>query len=359
MTISFILTAVAAAASATAPATAPPLRMNDIQVVGTHNSYKLSLSPQLHAALAARNSKLADALDYGHRPLAEQLDQGARTLELDVNYDPEGGYYDDGRQDPELMTPGFKVLHMAFSDSATSCTHLTQCLREIVAWSVAHPDHVPIMLMFNAKETADEAHGKPALRFTEKAFDALDAEIRSVVPRTMLVLPDDVQGRYPTLRDAVLAGHWPSLDMARGKIFFALDEPAEKVAIYRGPRRSLEGRVFFINTDENSPAAAYLTINDPIGEAERIRRDVAAGFIVRTRADADTWEARRGDLSRYRAALTSGAQYISTDYLFEDPRLPGYRITLPGGAVARCNSVRTASGCPAPLEHHPLPAIPR
>ncbi|HUD28461.1 MAG TPA: Ca2+-dependent phosphoinositide-specific phospholipase C [Novosphingobium sp.] len=336
--MSFLAIALASAAASALPSAATG--MNDIQVVGTHNSYKQAMSEDVHAAIAARSEKLAQALDYAHRPLSEQLDHGARQLEIDVNYDPRGGYYAKGKNDAELLKPGFKVLHMAFSDAASSCERLVTCLAEIRRWSDAHPGHAPLMLMFNAKEDADEAHGKPALRFDEKAFDALDREILAAIPREKLILPDDVQGRYPTLREAVLAGNWPKLEAARGKIFFALDEHEAKVAIYRGKRKSLEGRVFFVNTDENSPAAAYLTINDPIAEGERIARDVKAGFIVRTRADADTWEARAGTLARLRAALASGAQYISTDYLFEDPRLPGYRVALPQGATLRCSPVR-------------------
>lgn len=330
---------VLAAAAATAQP-APVLKMNDIQVVGTHNSYKQAMSAQVRARIAAKSEKLEQALDYAHRPLTEQLDHGARQLEIDVNYDPEGGYYAKGKADAELRKPGFKVLHMAFSDAASSCERLVACLSEIRKWSDGHPGHAPIMLMFNAKEDADEEHGKPARRFDEAAFDALDREILATIPRDKLILPDDVQGRYPTLREAVLAGNWPSLQAARGKIFFALDEPEAKVAIYRGKRKSLEGRVFFVNTDENSPAAAYLTINDPIAEGARIARDVKAGFIVRTRADADTWEARAGTLARLRAALASGAQYISTDYLWEDPRLPGYRVALPQDATVRCSPAR-------------------
>lgn len=326
-------------AAAVMQAPAEP-KMNDIQVVGTHNSYKQAMSDDVRARITAHSEKLAQALDYAHRPLAEQLDRGARQLEIDVNYDPKGGYYAKGAGDAELLKPGFKVLHMAFSDAASSCERLVTCLAQIRDWSNAHPDHAPIMLMFNAKEDADLEHNKPAMRFDDKAFDALDREILSVIPRGKLILPDDVQGRYPTLRDAVLAGNWPTLSAARGKIFFALDEHEEKVAIYRGKRKSLEGRVFFVNTDENSPAAAYLTINDPIAEGDRIARDVKAGYIVRTRADADTWEARNGTLGRLRAALVSGAQYISTDYLWEDARLPGYRVALPGEATVRCNPVR-------------------
>ena len=72
-----------------------------------------------------------------------------------------------------------------------------------------------------------------------------------------------VQGSYPTLRDAVHAQGWPSLGAARGKVLFLLEDTKEKVALYRGDRRSLEGRVMFIGTDANSPAAGFVTVEDP------------------------------------------------------------------------------------------------
>lgn len=324
-----------------------PVRSNDISVVGTHNSYKQAMPPATMVKLRALNPKMADALDYAHRSLAEQLDAGARQLEIDVNYDPMGGHYAKGSNDPKLLQPGFKVLHIPGIDNSSSCVLLTECLTQIRDWSAKHPDHVPIMLMFNAKDEQNAARGGiDALPFTEAAYDALDAEIRSVMTPAMLIVPDDVQGRYPTLRDAVLADHWPTLDKARGRFLFALDEPPAKVAVYRGARKSLEGRVFFINTDENSPAAGYLTLNDPIADGARIKRDVAAGYLVRTRADANTKEARGNDTRPRDAALASGAQYISTDYLWPDPRFAGgYRVRLPGGRVARCNPVRRPAGC--------------
>jgi hypothetical protein len=115
---------------------------------------------------------------------------------------------------------------------------------------------------------------------------------------------------------------------------FALDETPEKVAIYRGAR-FLEGRVMFINTDEQSPAAAYLTLNRPVDDGERIARDVRAGFLVRTRADEGTWQARGNDLAHRDIALHSGAQAVSTDYLWADPRFAGgYTVSLPSRAPA-------------------------
>jgi hypothetical protein len=93
--------------------------------------------------------------------------------------------------------------------------------------------------------------------------------------------------------------------------------------------------VLFPNVEETSPDAAYITLNDPAKQAERIRAAVAQGLIVRTRADADTLEARRNDVSRQAAAFSAGAQYVSTDYMQPDPRFSSYRAALPGGGAAR------------------------
>ncbi|WP_373458579.1 Ca2+-dependent phosphoinositide-specific phospholipase C [Sphingomonas faeni] len=43
--------------------------------------------------------------------------------------------------------------------------------------------------------------------------------------------------------------------------------------------------------------------------------------------------------------MAGGAQYVSTDYLWPDPRLPSsYHVALPGGLIARCNPVRRPKG---------------
>ena len=154
-----------------------------------------------------------------------------------------------------------------------------------------------------------------------------------------------MQGKHATLREAVLADGWPKLGKARGRVFFALDEAPDKVAIYRGKRRSLEGRKMFVNIDESSPAAAYITLNEPLQDAKRIRAAVEAGFIVRTRADADTLEAREGKTERRETALGSGAQYVSTDYMQPDPRFPGYSARLPNDVTTVCNPVRAQKQC--------------
>lgn len=344
-----------------------PLRMNDLQAVGTHNSYKQAIPAQELAAMVAARGRPVLGLDYAHRPLAEQLDAGARQLEIDVVADPQGGRYarpltalGGGTVLPPataqaLARPGFKTLHMPDVDFRSSCVTFVECLSQVRAWSDTHRDHAPILILLNAKEgQASLPGGAAPLPFDEQAFDALDAEIRSVFGPDRLITPDLVQGKKPTLREAVLAGGWPTLEAARGKVFFALDENPAKVAIYRGKRASLEGRAMFVNTDEASPAAAYLTLNDPVAQKDRIAAAVKAGFIVRTRADADTWAARAADVTMRSAALSSGAQYVSTDYMWADPRLPGnYTVRLPGGEAAACNPVRAPKACDGAIEMTP------
>ena len=65
-----------------------------------------------------------------------------------------------------------------------------------------------------------------------------------------------------------------------------------------------------------------------------------AGFLVRTRADADTAEARKNDPKRRDKAFASGAQMVSTDFPVAVPAVSTYSVQLPGGAAYRINPVR-------------------
>ncbi|MES2056874.1 MAG: phosphatidylinositol-specific phospholipase C1-like protein [Pseudomonadota bacterium] len=328
------------------------LPMTAIQVVGTHNSYKKAIAPAEMALLKTINPKAAAALDYSHPSLTEQLDAGARQLELDYVNDPEGGRYaaplglkmardaDVAPYDASaMMKPGMKVMHVPDIDYRSVCQTFVACLTEIRAWSRAHPDHMPILIIMNLKDDQIPIPGAvPLLPFDARAMDAIDAEIRSVFPDHAMITPDRVQGRHATLRAAVAAGDWPRLKAARGKVMFAMDEGREKTDLYRGARKSLEGRAMFINTpDLDSPAAGYITLNEPIELADRIGQALKAGLIVRTRADADTVEARSNDHKRQDAAFAVGAQYVSTDYPTPDTRFGPYEAHLPGGGTARLN----------------------
>ncbi len=328
------------------------LPMNAIQAIGTHNSYKQAIPRNEWEAIHARNARGADTLDYSHPPLKQQLDAGARQLEIDFVYDPKPGLFAEplgykavgDKAEPydfgPMRKPGLKVIHVPDLDYRSVCRLFADCLKDIRSWSRTHPDHAPILVIMNLKEDGAPTPGsvKPPM-FDAAGMDQIDREIRSVFRESELITPRLVQGRFPTLREAVASGGWPRLGQARGKVMFALDAPPDQVARYRAGRRVLEGRVCFVNIDEASPAAAYITLNDPKAQSDRIRRAVKAGLIVRTRADADTWEARNNDRTRQEAAWASGAQYVSTDYMKPDARFGPYTAAVPGGVVARRNPV--------------------
>ena len=97
----------------------------------------------------------------------------------------------------------------------------------------------------------------------------------------------------------------------------------------------------------DQPEAAVEIVQDPLVDGATIRRWVEQGLIVRTRADANTLEARTRDHSKAEAAARSGAQAVSTDYYpgAPDPARLGFVVTLPGRVMARCNPVRVPAGC--------------
>lgn len=64
-------------------------QLNDIQVIGSHNSYKIGIEPKVMAIIANMDSSAAISLEYDHIPLNEQLELGLRNLELDVFHDPD------------------------------------------------------------------------------------------------------------------------------------------------------------------------------------------------------------------------------------------------------------------------------
>ena len=365
-----IVLALAAAVAALAQTPADQFRMNQIQVLGSHNSYKQAIDPSLLKLLQKDNPQRYASLEYEHASFGEQLDLGLRKLEIDVVHDPKGGLFAQPlglrmveeaglpagpKYDPDghMMKPGFKVLHVPDIDFRSQVYTFKQALAELKAWSDAHPRHLPILITMNAKDSGangDAGYVQPLL-FDRKAYDAWDAEIRDVLPPNKLLTPDDVRGEFNTLEEAVLANRWPRLGEARGRFLFILDENGAKMETYIQGHPSLTGRVMFVNAVEGRPEAAVRIVNDAIGDFHCIQKLVQAGYVVRTRADADTREARAGDYSTMKAAFASGAHYVSTDYYYPNKAFgTDYQVQLPGGGAGRWNPLLTP-----PLEELPAP----
>ena len=67
------------------------LRINQLQVIGSHNSYKRAIDPQLFKMLSKRDSVSMSKIEYSHVSLTEQLNLGLCNLEIDVYSDTAGG----------------------------------------------------------------------------------------------------------------------------------------------------------------------------------------------------------------------------------------------------------------------------
>ena len=345
-------------AAATADNADDCVRLNQIQVLGTHNSYHIAPKAALLETLPPERRQ---GYEYTHKTLTEQLSQlGVRQFEIDVFADPEGGRYarpsayklTGDSPNPVMQKPGFKVLHVQDFDVHSTCPTLVACLTEIKTWSTANPGHLPVMIMIEAKDNAIE--NRPNFEFVKplpigaRELDALDAEIRSVFPADRIITPDVVRGEHATLDEAIRKSGWPTLRQARGKVMFALDNTDRKRDEYLQGHPSLKGRVLFVTAPAGDPATAFLKLNEARGPAEeKIREQVKAGYLVRTRADEPTAEARSGSTVRKDSAFRSGAQFVSTDFPEISPFGSGYiaRIPGPSALIARCNPVSAPAGC--------------
>jgi len=332
------------------------LRLDQLQLVGTAESYKQKPNSALMGLIRMGGKKDAEALDYGHASLNTQLDADVRSLQFDVAYDPQGGAYKNPAgasmamellPDDYIKTmskPGFKVIHVLDVDYGSSCLALIDCLVQVAAWSKAHPRHLPIVIALKTNDTKTPMPGatKPQA-CDEAAMNALESEIRSVFAPEQMITPDQLQGGHASLRDAALAHAWPRLEAARGKVLFVLDDSAAKIRAYQGSRKSLEGRAMFVTGD--GPLAAFLSVADPQKGGSRIQQAVRSGLMVITRADDETREARQNKTARRDAAFASGAQIVQTDFAAADPAIGNYRVTLENNPMAMCGASLQPEHC--------------
>lgn len=283
------------------------LRMNELQLLATHNSYHVRLTP----------SPIPD-WDYFFSPLREQLeDQGVRGLELDIHFNETTNEYD--------------VYHVSTVDAGTTCQRFDDCLAEIRRFSDRNPGHHPLFVQIELKDEGPEATLAAQL-------DLIDTQIRNVFPDELLVTPDMVRGSRATLREAVTTDGWPTLAASRGRTMFAFDCDREICLAYA--HGDLEGRVVFVDSEPADDFAAVMIANTPNAYATSL---VEQGFIVRVFADGakDVLQGAGNDLD---VALASGAQVVSTDFPIAREGI-AYVAAIPDGTPSRCNPVSAPITC--------------
>ena len=350
------------------------LRVNQIQLIASHNSYRQMTTDTVFSFLLSVAQQVAlppeydpTALDYDHaHPQIQMEDYGVRGLELDIYYDPTGGTFADrhvlsllglptASGIPALNQPGLKILHIKDVDYNSHFNTFQEGLQAIKNGSLAHPGHLPLFINVESKSsspgddpTLSQLGFTPAPSWDATAADLLDSDIRSVFGNglTGIFTPDMLKDTFPTLEAAALAGQWPKLKNVRGKVFFILEGDAVQHYVQSHP--SLQGRAMFIYGAPSNAETAFVIKNDARADSAQIRVLVSQGYMVRTRCDAGTTEARTGDYSGKEAAMGSGAHILSTDYYRPDSRAgqigwSDYSVRFTKGSIGRKNPV-TASG---------------
>ena len=269
--------------------------INRIQTIGTHNSYHLAPFPGIVALARQRDYRpgglsveaFAQSFDYEHPSLTEQLQLGVRHFEIDVYDDPQGGRFAD--------SGSYALLRKHNLLPANADRDPQDKLKQ------------PGIKVFHLPET-DFRSTCLLLRECLREIKRWSDEHRRHVPVMIQIEPKE-QG-FPALNP-----DYPDVAV------LPWNEPAWQRLVEPG-----------------HPAAAFTVINDPFDE--RISKRLAEGYLVRTRADAGTIEARQNDYRRRDRAFASGAQFISTDYPVADRRFSDYRVIFTGGQYVRVTKTR-------------------
>lgn len=313
--------------------------MNQIQVVGTHNSYHREVSLAERPAFE-RFVQNSENLYYSHASFDNQLThQSVRSFEIDLHSDVQGGLYANPLiyrlanltnatvpfHDTNFIEPGIKVFHVTDADQNSICHTFTECLWQLKGWSDNHPSHLPIWIDLELK-TDTPACGLGGICAEEAKHWSLDRllnvdrEIRSVLPPSYLIVPDDIRQSNLTLAESVTQHGWPTLAWARGRFMFYFDnepnatDPTNYRTLYRSNgHESLQKRTVFTNSVEGEDDAAFIKYNDPTNTME-IHRLLRENYILRTRADESITTVLERDTGRRELAFASSTQIVSTDF---------------------------------------------
>jgi hypothetical protein len=262
-----------------------PTRLDDLLFKGTHNSYHKRPYIPIHPRHR-----------YEHDRLLVQLElHGVRAMELDLHLNGSGD---------------LEVYHIAVIDGRSHCKAFRRCLGELRLWSDMNPEHEPLMIWLEVKDFAGGREIESLL--------PVEAEIRDMLG-DRLITPDDVRGAHESLRSALAAEGWPSLEESRGKVMFMMTGSDEHRRDYTSGFSHLDGRVMFVEAkvlEISMPwaAVAKLGLSDP----ELFESAQAAHVLLTTTVCV----AEMNDAECYRDrdnALAAGINILLDDYVRPTP----------------------------------------
>lgn len=272
-------------------------KINCLQVLATHNSYKKKMPSLFYGVGRAFSAVTKSPMhkQYHHNSLTDQLNKGVRGLELDLRYQHDK----------------FIVYHNPIYDQRTNNPDWEKTLEELLLWSLNNPGHIMVNVIIEIKD--DALFLNPSRKkINEELLRELDFGIKRILGEHKLVTPRFLIGDYHSLVDMRQNNGWPKLSRVKGKFMFLLHQHSTLTDKYIALDPTMKTQAMiplieYAQIDRYKEYAAVLLYNDP--NKDEIASLVSNNYIDRSRMDIDVIY----DGQRRLDALDSGAQILTTD----------------------------------------------
>ena len=271
----------------------PDIKLNDLQYLASHNSYKKKGSNIGHFFVGLGSSMAeAKAMNYSNHTLTDQLKLGIRSFEFDTR----------------LRKNEFMLTHVPLVDNSSVAPFLKYALEEIRLFSEYHKNHLPIIILLEIKD--DWMVLDPSLQtIGQKELNQLNELVFNQLG-SHLFKPSDMMNHGLFLKEEILNHGWPSVESLLGKVIVVLHAGSFVI-----PYVSIDNTLFKLAmfpsvyaSDEDVFYQSFIIENNPY--SEYISSLVDNDFMIRTRLDENLIV----DLQRRSTGLISKAQILTSDF---------------------------------------------
>lgn len=279
------------------------VKLNEIAILGTHNSYQRLATGETRFAMNIIDTitfKKAglNTFDFEMDTLTEQLEMGVRNVEIDI---------ETLDKDDKIE---FKVTHNSIVDNASSAYDFTKALQEIKMWSDNNPEHIPVIIIVEPKSFVIEINGMK--KFSLEYAKELDKIVGNTLGDSLLTSKDMLRD-YASFKEMRENDDWISLKEAQGKILVLLHD-CDVTESYIALDETIKTQKMFPMLrydDRNESYTSFILENDAFRANERKAENIdESNLIVRTRADVYPEYSDE----RYEVIETCGSQIITTDF---------------------------------------------
>ncbi len=301
------------------------IKFNEISFIGTHNSYQ--------SATTETYQKLFNNLDYltfglvseelsqfENESLTDQLNCGIHSFEMDVEvFDRDG----------EIS---FTCMHSPHLDMTTTCYDFSLGLKEIAMWSDNNPDHLPVTILVEPKNSFIPLEDMKALNMD---YMTMFEEMLRETLGDKLFTPADMLRDYESFGEMRAADDWCKVSDMLGKVVILLHE-GNVTEDYIDLDPTIRSQAMFPMLrykDVDRDCASFILMNDP-NEVLNHNNEVIheKNIIVRTMSDSYASFSQE----KIDTAFEGDAQIVSTDYPPKtDPDNDNHVVLFDGYATVR------------------------